>query len=131
MSMEITFPGGLRVAANYKNFEILTDQPKSSGGNNSAPSPFDLFLSSLGACAGFFALKFCTQRNINAGGLRLTLETESNPEKHLISKIKIIVFLPDDFPDKYSSAILKAVDQCTVKRHMLTPPEFEVLVGKE
>ncbi|MDA8242639.1 MAG: osmotically inducible protein OsmC, partial [Elusimicrobia bacterium] len=56
--MEITFPGGKKVNALWHGFEIATDQPKSSGGDNSAPAPFDLFLASLGTCAGIFVLGF-------------------------------------------------------------------------
>ena len=47
MSMEIRFPGGVAVSAQYKGFIIATDQPEANGGTNSAPSPFDLFLASL------------------------------------------------------------------------------------
>ena len=63
--MEITFPGGLAVEARSDSFVIRSDQPQSNGGDNSAPSPFDLFLASLGNCAGFFALRFCQQRQID------------------------------------------------------------------
>ena len=52
MTMEISFPGGLRVATRYKGHTVTTDQPASAGGGGSAPAPFDVFLSSLGACAG-------------------------------------------------------------------------------
>jgi ribosomal protein S12 methylthiotransferase accessory factor len=31
------------------------------------------------------------------------------------------------FPEKYRDAIVRAADQCAVKRHILEPPRFEVV----
>ena len=76
--MEITFPGSVQVNAQFNGFKIATDQPEKNGGQNSAPSPFDFFLASLGTCAGFFALRFCQQRELSTDGLRLQLTTKHN-----------------------------------------------------
>ena len=43
--MSVTFPGGKRVDASYDGFQIETDQAVDSGGDGSAPEPFDYFLS--------------------------------------------------------------------------------------
>lgn len=127
--MEITFPGGVAVAARHKDFTILTDQPVTAGGGNSAPSPFDLFLASLGTCAGFFALRFCQQRNLDTAGMRLTLTTERDEAAHRLTLVRIVLELPPAFPEKYHAAILKATDQCAVKRAIDDPPRFEVVIG--
>ncbi|HAD03437.1 MAG: osmotically inducible protein OsmC [Desulfuromonadales bacterium GWD2_61_12] len=127
--MEITFPGGVAVAARYNNFTILTDQPASSGGTNGAPSPFDLFLASLGTCAGFYALRFCQQRALDTAGLRLTLTTERDEAAHRLTLVRIVLYLPSAFPEKYHAAILKATDQCAVKRALDNPPRFQVVIG--
>jgi len=127
--MNITFPGGYAVEGAYKGFTIRTDQPEKAGGNNTAPSPYDMFLFSLGTCAGYFALRFCRERELSIEGLGVQLKTERNPEKHLLSRVKIDIRLPEGFPEKYRKAILRAVDQCTVKRTLLDPPEFEVVAG--
>jgi ribosomal protein S12 methylthiotransferase accessory factor len=55
MDMVVNFPGGKKVDAIYKGFTINTDQPEKGGGEGTAPSPFDLFLSSIGTCAGFYS----------------------------------------------------------------------------
>ena len=65
MDMQISFPGGKRVDANYKGFSIATDQPVKEGGDGSAPEPFSLFLASMGTCAGVYVLYFCEERRID------------------------------------------------------------------
>ncbi len=126
MDMNISFPGGVAVQADYKGFSILSDQPEANGGADQAPSPFDLFLASLGNCAGFFALRFCQQRQLDTKGLSLTLKGSWDPAAHRLARVAINIQLPAGFPEKYREAIIKATDQCAVKRAILDPPEFSV-----
>jgi|SRR5436305_6413199 len=126
MSMKITFPGGLRVNAAFKGFTVATDQPVEHGGGETAPEPFDLFLASLGTCAGFYALRFCQQRGIDTRDLGLTLATEKDPAGKHLALVRLDIELPAGFPEKYRDAMIRAVDQCAVKRHIVDPPRFEV-----
>ena len=124
--MKISFPGGLRVDAEYKGFVIKTDQPVYSGGDGSAPAPFDLFLASIATCAGIYVLFFCQRREIPTEKAAVVMRTSRNPETKMIEKISIEIQLPPEFPEKYKKAVIKAVDSCSVKIHILNPPAFEV-----
>jgi putative redox protein len=124
--MEIRFPGGLEVEALVGGFSIRTDQSAKQGGAGAAPSPFDLFLASIGTCAGVYALQFCRQRNLESEGLSLELTAEKGDDARRVARIRIEIKLPAAFPERYRDAILRAVDQCKVKRHILEPPQFEV-----
>jgi ribosomal protein S12 methylthiotransferase accessory factor len=125
-TMEIRFPGGLEVEALVGGFSIRTDQSVSDGGTGAAPSPFDLFLASIGTCAGIYALRFCQQRNLETEGLSLGLTAEKGEDGKRVARVSIEIRLPAAFPDRYRDAILRAVDQCKVKRHILEPPQFAV-----
>jgi len=122
--MEIHLPGGKRVEAKHRGFTIQTDQPEPAGGENGAPSPFDLFLASLGTCAGFYVLTFCQKRNIPTDKIRLSLETTRNDETRMLERVSIHVDLPSDFPERYVDACVRAAEQCTVKKHLQSPPHI-------
>ncbi len=124
--MEISFPGGMRVDALHEGYWIRTDQPVDHGGDGTAPPPFDLFLASIGTCAGYFALRFCRQRNLDTEGLSLNVTPERDLDGKRVARIRIEIALPRSFPAKYREAIVRAVDQCTVKRHLAEPPRIEV-----
>jgi len=126
MNIDIQFPGGSAVAAHFKGFTVATDQSSEHGGAGAAPEPFDLFLASLGTCAGLYALRFCQERGIDTGGLGLRLTTENDLARRRLDAIRLDLHLPAAFPDKYRAAIVRAVDQCAVKRHIVEPPRFEV-----
>lgn len=124
--MDITFEGNKKIVAHYKGFEIVTDQPVRAGGDGSAPAPFDLFLASLGTCAGIYVKSFCDQRGIPTEGIRLTQETVHNPETMLISDLTITIYLPAGFPERYKDAVIKTANLCAVKRHLHNPPSMVV-----
>ena len=130
MSMTITFPGGYAVNAHYKGFEIPTDQPEDNGGQNSAPSPFDYFLTSLGTCAAFYALRFCQQRGLPTDGLEFNLETVDHPETHRTEKILMTIKVPAEFPEKYRAALINVAEKCAVKKHLFDPPQITITQGE-
>lgn len=127
MEMKIVFPEKKKVCAEFDGFTVVTDQPVEDGGDGSAPAPFDLFLASLGTCAGFFISAFCQKRSISMEGIRVRQEAEWDNLKHLVSKITLEIELPAAFPEKYRDSLVNAVNLCTVKRHLQQPPQFDVI----
>jgi ribosomal protein S12 methylthiotransferase accessory factor len=126
MEMAIYFPGGKRVFADFGGFTIETDQPAQGGGDDSAPAPFDLFLASIGTCAGIYALGFMAQRDLDPAGSHLILRTHRDAAAGLVSRIELELTLPAGFPAKYREAIVNAMNLCTVKKHLQQPPVFEI-----
>lgn len=126
MQMEIDFPGGKRVNATYKGFVVQTDQPRSEGGEGSAPEPFDLFLAAIGTCAGVYVAYFCEHRNIPTDRIRMRLSFENNPQSHLVEKISVDIHLPPGFPSRYRKAVVRAAASCAVKRNLIAPPLIQV-----
>jgi len=121
-----TFPGGAMVTANFGDFEVPTDQGVENGGTGSAPEPYMLFLSSILTCAGFYVQRFCQERKLSTEGMAMTLDIDRGPERRL-EKIKLAIQLPQGFPEKYQKAVVRAADQCSVKKAITDPPEFEVI----
>jgi len=128
MRIETTFPGGVRVDALVRGFTISSDQPVSCGGSGSAPAPFDQFLASLATCAGFYAVQFCRKRGLSTTGLQVALDARRDAETHRLSELRLELTLPDGFPERYRDALVRAVDQCAVKRVIEAPPRFETVV---
>lgn len=126
MEMIIDFPGGSRVDAHFGGFTVPTDQPPAA----SAPTPFAVFLSSIGTCAGIYVLGFCRQRGIPTDGIRIIQRIHSNPFTGMVSKIDLDIQVPANFPDKYRDSLIRAADLCAVKKHLENPPTFEITTTK-
>jgi len=117
------------VDAHFGSFTVNTDQPREDGGDGMAPAPFELFLASLATCAGYYVLEFCKARDIDTKRIRLKQCIERNETTHRVEKISIEIQLPEEFPRKYASAVIRAAQQCSVKKHMENPPVFDIQVA--
>ncbi len=126
MEMIIDFPGGARVDAHFGGFVVPTDQPPQGGGESSAPTPFATFLSTIGTCAGIYVLGFCRQRGIPTDGIRLVQRMQSDRMTGLVRDVQVTIELPEGFPAKYADAVVRAAEQCAVKKHFEQPPTIRV-----
>ena len=94
------------------------------GAPNLEPTPYQLFLASLGTCSGVYVLHFCEARNIPTLGLKLIQRVDRDEKTKRLNSVEIEVVLPEGFPEKYEKAILRAAELCSVKKAILDPPEF-------
>jgi putative redox protein len=125
--MEIKFEGGKVVSAHTRGHIIRTDQPLDNGGGNTAPAPFDLFLASIGTCAGIYVKSFCDNRKISTDNIRIIQTTEFDKETGLPVDITIDIKLPSDFPDKYRDSVINVAELCKVKKSIAKPPVFNII----
>jgi ribosomal protein S12 methylthiotransferase accessory factor len=44
----------------------------------------------------------------------------------MIGKVDLEIQVPPDFPEKYRGSLVRSAELCAVKKHLETPPEFEV-----
>ena len=121
MEMLIDFPGGSRVDAHFGPHTIATDQPPVA----SAPTPFAVFLASIGTCAGIYVLGFCQQRGLPTEGIRIMEQIHSNAGG-MVEKIDLEIQVPDSFPEKYLDSLVRSAELCAVKKHLEHPPKFDI-----
>jgi len=126
MEMIIDFPGGARVDAHFGPYTVNTDQPPTGGGEGSAPTPFAIFLASMGTCAGIYVLGFCKQRGLPTEGIRIVQRMHSNPYNGMVSQVDLEIQVPPSFPEKYRPSLVKSAELCAVKKHFENPPSFEI-----
>jgi putative redox protein len=129
--MEVTFDGGKVITAYINGHTIRTDQSLDNGGGNTAPAPFELFLASIGTCAGIYVKSFCDRRHIPADGIRIIQTIEFDEVKKVPGVISLDIQLPNDFPEKYREAVINAAELCLVKKTISSQPEFIVITTKK
>jgi len=126
----VRLTGGRRVEAQIGKHRVLTDQPRNNGGEDTAPSPFQLFLASLGTCAGIFVQGFCAKRGIPYEDIRV-IERPIYGANGALESVELELQLPPDFPTHYHEALLRVIDQCSVKRVLQSPPTFKSQVSHD
>jgi len=125
MDMIIDFPGGSRVDAHFRGHTVATDQPPV----DSAPMPFEIFLASIGTCAGIYVLGFCKQRNLPTEGISIVQRNHA-AMNGMVEKIDLEIQVPSTFPMQYYDALVRSAELCKVKKTLEHPPVFEVTTKK-
>ncbi len=129
MDLEVRFEGNKKINAYYKGHVIETDQPVKAGGDDTASAPFDVFLASIGTCAGIYVKSFCDKRDISTDGIRIIQSAEYDKQSGLPVNISLDIQLPEDFPEKYKQAVINAADLCKVKKTLASPPAFRIFTS--
>ncbi|MFZ4520608.1 MAG: OsmC family protein [Bacteroidales bacterium] len=128
MPIDIIFDGNKKVNAVIDGFTLKTDQTIQSGGDNSAPTPFNMFLASLGTCAGIYVKSFCEQRGIDTSEIRLNMDYVYDQGQKMIVKFILLIHVPASFPEQYEAAVIKTASLCAVKRHLNPAIENEISI---
>jgi ribosomal protein S12 methylthiotransferase accessory factor len=130
MKILVRHAGLKKVEASFDGTKVMTDQTPKDGGEGSAPTPFDLFLTSLATCSGYYVYDFCQERKIPIDGVTLCMTTERSEAKKMLDRVRIEIRLPADFPEKYEKAVVRAANLCSVKKHLMEPLAIETFATR-
>jgi len=75
--MDIRFVAGEAYEVTVRGHRLVVDQPADAGGQDSAPTPTELFLASLATCVAFYAGRFLTRH----GWCRIARCTTPSPAR--------------------------------------------------
>lgn len=128
MEIRVALRGQKKISGHFDGFEVMTDQPLKSGGEGSAPSPFDLFLASIATCAGFFVQSYCQTRQLPTDGIEIIQNLTRDEQTRMVTQISLQVIVPASFPTEHHEGIIAAINACSVKKHLLHPPAFAVTI---
>lgn len=126
MDIEVVLKENQKLEAKFDNHIVLSDQPLSNQGEDSAPSPYDYFLASTALCAGYYTKAYCKARHIPYDSIKIVQQSKKDQSGKL--QLSLEVFLPEDMEEKHREGVKRAVEGCSVKKAIQLVPEFEVLV---
>jgi uncharacterized OsmC-like protein len=118
---------GDRYRIEVRGHTMWVDQPKQDGGDDSAPTPTELFVAGLGSCVAFFGGRYLERHHLSTNGFGVDCSfdyAEDRPAR--VAAITISVVLPETFPAERREAFLAVVEHCTVHNSMTTTPEIAI-----
>src|SRR4051812_21763405 len=128
MNTYIRYTGGTQFEAIVRGHRIIADQPADNGGQDAGPTPPELLLASLGACAGHYAAEYLRARNLSAEGLSLHVFADKGAKPAHLSCFRIEVTIPDLSP-KHRDGVLRAVKSCLIHNTLKMSPVIEIDVN--
>ncbi|MGF1577715.1 MAG: OsmC family protein [Cyanophyceae cyanobacterium] len=130
MDVHITYQDGVKFQAESRGHRILSDQPLDNHGHDGGMTPPEWFLASLGACVGFYAVKYLETRHLDPSGLDVvvTADKVNNPTR--LDNIRIQVKAGIPLEEKHKKGLEKAVDSCIIHNTLSHHPHLitEILI---
>lgn len=122
--------GGDRYRIRIRGHEVLVDQPVDDGGEDTAPTPTELFVAGLASCVAFYAGRFLRRHDLPTEGLAVDCGFSFASDRPArVDTIEIVVRLPEGFPQERRKALASVVEHCTVHNSLRQPPEVGIALA--
>lgn len=129
--MRVEHLGGDRFAIDVRGHRLLVDQPADLGGEDSAPTPTELFVASLASCVAFYARRYLRRHDLDATGLAVEAGFVLATKPGRVTDIELRLTLPEGFPQDRRAALLAVAGHCTVHNSITSAPEILLRLADE
>ena len=127
MNVYVRCLGGTKFEATARNHQVLSDQPFDNDGTDTAMTPPELFLSSLGACAAYYAEEYLRVRALPDEELEIRISALKGEDPARIASIQVDVIAPG-LTQRHRDGLLRAIDACLITNTLHIPPHVDVRV---
>jgi uncharacterized OsmC-like protein len=121
-TINVTHHGGDRFELAVRQHRLWVDQPVADGGEDSAPTPTELFVSSLAACVAFYARRFLARHHLPTEGLAVEADFAMADRPARVGTIALRLQIPAGVPEDKRAALLAVARHCTVHNTLDQPP---------
>lgn len=118
-----------RYVIGIRGHEVVVDQPVSEGGQDTAPTPTELFVAGLASCVAFCAGRYLRRHGLPLEGLAVDCAwgfAEDRPTR--VGDVTLWVHLPTGVPDERRVAFLAVIEHCTVHNSIVRAPEIRFVL---
>lgn len=122
MPMDIRLDEKFRFVATSREHEVIIDQPIKGGGTNLGMSPVELFIVSLGSCVAYYAAFYMERNKIPSQGLHVEADWDFEKKPYRISKVRLDIHLPPNFPGDKHEQLLAVCKGCTIHHTLSHEP---------
>lgn len=126
MEVKVSHLGQVKFRIQSRSHTIFCDQPADNGGEDSAMTPPELMLASLGSCAAFYAAQYLKTRHLAASGVEVAVKAEKLKEPARLGEFNIRVECPVDLTAEQTEGLMRSVKHCLIHNTLLTPPEIKI-----
>ena len=124
--LHVVHRGGDRFDINIRGHVIRTDQTANDGGEDTGPTPTELFIASLAGCIAFYARRYLVRHNLPTEGLAADAEFHMGSRPSRVARIDVRLTIPADVPAERREALLAVASHCTVHNTLMAVPEISV-----
>jgi len=129
--MEVSYLGAESYLVATRGHTLLTDQPATAGGADTAMTPTELLVASLSSCVAFYAGRYLARHDLNRDGLHVTATfTTATDRPARITGVRLTIQVPGGIPPARQAALLAVASHCTVHNTLRLPPDIAIELSR-
>ncbi len=101
---------------------IITDEPESLGGTDTASAPHELLPATLAACISTMIALYAQRKGWQIGELRVDVDYDNDADPR---RFDVTIHLPDGLTPDQVTRLRRVADTCPVRRALEAGFEFE------
>jgi len=126
MQVKVSHLGQVRFNIQSRSHSILCDQPVDNGGEDTAMTPPELMLASLGSCAAFYAVQYLKARSLADSGVEVSVTAEKLKGPARLGNFKIHVEYPVVLDQDHQDGLMRSVKHCLIHNTLLVTPDIDI-----
>jgi len=129
--VEVSYLGGESYAIATRGHRLLTDQPATAGGADTAMTPTELLIASLSSCVAFYAGRYLARHGLNRDGLHVTAAfTTATDRPARVAGVRLAIQVPGGIPPSRQAALLAVASHCTVHNTFRQAPDIAIELSR-
>ena len=129
--VEVSYLGGESYAVATRGHTLLTDQPATAGGADTAMTPTELLIASVSSCVTFYAGRYLAHHGLNRDGLHVTATfTTATDRPARVAAVRLTIQVPKGIPPSRHAALLAVASLCTVHNTLRHPPDILIELSR-
>ena len=126
MEVSVEHLGAVQFEIKARGHVIVTDQPAENGGHDEGMTPPELFLASLGSCAGFYAAQYLRKHKLATEGTRVRVTADKLKSPARLDNFHIAIDSPAPLTEQHRIGVADAVHHCLIHNTLLHPPSLVI-----
>ena len=128
-ALRVEHRGGDQFDVAVRGHVISVDQPIEAGGEDTAPTPTELFVASLASCVAFYARRYLARHDLPTRGLAVEATFDMSARPARVSGVDLRVILPVGVPPERRDALLAVASHCTVHNTLTSAPAVSITLA--
>ena len=124
--MRVEHRGGDKFDINVRGHVVRVDQPIKDRGEDTAPTPTELFIASLASCVAFYARRYLARHNLPTDGLAVEATFDMGSKPARVARIAMRLVVPEGVPADRLDALLAVATHCTVHNTLSSEPDVSI-----
>ncbi len=127
--MRVEHRGGDKFDINVRGHVVRVDQPVKDRGEDTAPTPTELFIASLASCVAFYARRYLARHDLPTDGLAVEATFVMGAKPARVARIDLRLIVPDGVTPERLDALLAVASHCTVHNTLTSEPEVSITLA--